>query len=353
VTVLFQSVLRRAAAPLQRRAAARYVAGPRVEDALAVSRELGRHGIPTTIGYFDPDGEPEQAVAATVLEAIDAVAEAGLDCYQSVKVPSLGFDGELIGQVLARGAAQGVPIHYDALSHGTVDRSLALLDAGGPGTPPPGFTLPGGWRRSVGDADLVAGRDLRVRVVKGQYRDPAASGPSRTAMKHRPAFGAGRVDLRAGCLEVIDRLAGRAGTVAVATHDPVLAAEALGRLVAAGTPCELELLYGLAAGPVLAATRELGMPVRYYVPWGRGSLTFPLWRIGELRLLGAFLGDLAGRRRRYPEGLQSSGDRWPPAAWVRSAGDAARPLPRVRPAARPLAGPGQPHPCSMRQHGGP
>jgi proline dehydrogenase len=318
VTVPFQSVLRRAAAPLQRRAAARYVAGPRVEDALAVSRELGSHGIPTTIGYFDPDGEPEPAVAATVLEAIDAVAEAALDCYQSVKVPSLGFDPELVGQVLARGAAQGVPIHYDALSHDTVDRSLALLDAGGPGTPPPGFTLPGGWRRSVGDADLVAARDLRVRVVKGQWRDPAS----------------GRVDLRAGCLEVIDRLAGRTGTVAVATHDPVLAAEALGRLVAAGTPCELELLYGLAAGPVLAATRELGVPIRYYVPWGRGSLTFPLWRIGELRLLGAFLGDLAGRRRRYPEGLQSSGDRWPPAASIGSAGDPATPLPRVRPAAR-------------------
>jgi hypothetical protein len=120
---------------------------------------------------------------------------------------------------------------------------------------------------------------------------------------------------------VIDRLAGRAGQVAVATHDPVLAAEALGRLVAAGTPCELELLYGLAAGPVLAATRELGVPVRYYVPWGRGSLTFPLWRIAELRLLRALLGDLAGRRRRYPVGLQSSGDRWPPAASVRSASD--------------------------------
>jgi proline dehydrogenase len=302
VTVPFQSVLRRAAAPLQRRAAARYVAGPRVEDALAVSRELGRYGIPTTVGYFDPDGEPAQAVAATVLEAIDAVAEAGLDCYQSVKVPSLGFDPELVGQVLARGAAQGVPIHYDALSHDTVDRSLALLDAGGPGTPPPGFTLPGGWRRSVGDADLVAGRDLRVRVVKGQYRDPDA----------------GRLDLRAGCLEVIDRLAGRASMVAVATHDPALAAEALGRLVAAGTPCELELLYGLAAGPVLAATRELGVPVRYYVPWGRGSLTFPLWRIGELRLLRALLGDLAGRKWRHPGGLLSSGDRSPPAASVRS-----------------------------------
>jgi proline dehydrogenase len=52
--------------------------------------------------------------------------------------------------------------------------------------------------------------------------------------------------------------------------------EAVGRLIAAGTDCEVELLYGLPLKPATAAARSLGVPVRVYVPYGRSWLPYAM-----------------------------------------------------------------------------
>ena len=115
-----------------------------------------------------------------------------------------------------------------------------------------GLVIPGRWLRSLDDADWAVERGVRVRVVKGQWPDPAA--PDR--------------DLRQGFLEVIDRLAGRARHVGVASHDVPTAAEAIRRLRAAGTSCELELLLSLPTvavdqlGPAERRQRATLCPLR-------------------------------------------------------------------------------------------
>lgn len=101
---------------------------------------------------------------------------------------------------------------------------------------------------------------MRVRVVKGQWADPSS----------------GAIDPRQGFLAVIDRLAGRACQVAVASHDPPLAREALHRLRRAGTPCELELLLGLPMQGALKVAREVGAPVRIYIPFGVSWIPYAL-----------------------------------------------------------------------------
>jgi len=139
------------------------------------------------------------------------------------------------------------------------------------------YTLPGRWRRSLDDAQWAIDRQLVVRVVKGQWADP--DDPGR--------------DLRAGFLEVIDRLAGRANHVAVASHDVPLAAEALRRLQAAGTSCELELLYGLPMRKSLALADSLGVGVHVYIPYGKAYLPYALSRLrGNPRIAWWLLRDL-------------------------------------------------------------
>jgi proline dehydrogenase len=95
---------------------------------------------------------------------------------------------------------------------------------------------------------------LSVRVVKGQWPDPAAPGR----------------DLRQGFIEVIEKLAGRARCVAVATHDMPLAARAIAILRAAGTPCELEQIYGMNSRRALRWARGQDVTLRLYIPFGRG-----------------------------------------------------------------------------------
>ena len=104
---------------------------------------------------------------------------------------------------------------------------------------------------------------MTVRVVKGQWPDPL-----------QPDF-----DPRSGFLLVIDALAGRARHVAVASHDVALAAEAVRRLQARGTSCEIELLYGLPMRRSLKLADELGLGVRAYVPYGESFLPYAMWRV--------------------------------------------------------------------------
>jgi proline dehydrogenase len=99
--------------------------------------------------------------------------------------------------------------------------------------------------------------------------------------------------MREGFLAVIDRLAGRASHVAVATHDAPLARESLARLRKKNTPCELELLYGLPLKPARRAAQETGVSVRMYLPYGHGWVPYCISQVYEHpRILWWVLKDL-------------------------------------------------------------
>jgi proline dehydrogenase len=50
----------------------------------------------------------------------------------------------------------------------------------------------------------------------------------------------------------------------------------LQRLRDGGTPCELELLFGLPMRAVSAVARDAGVPVRVYVPFGAAWMPYAL-----------------------------------------------------------------------------
>jgi proline dehydrogenase len=244
--------------PIMRRAARSYVGGDTVQDALFIARRLAEDSLPNTLGFWDTTDYSAQQVMDTYLESVDALAASGLDSYLSIKPPALRFDAKLATQLATVAKARGVRIHCDSHGPEVADSShemeqgmLARLGAENLST-----TLPGRWLRSLPDADWAVERGIRARVVKGQWADPAA--PDR--------------DMRDGYFEVIERLAGRARHVGVATHDVPLAAKSIERLRAAGTPYELELLYGMPMTEALAWAKENSAPVRVYVPYGRGFI---------------------------------------------------------------------------------
>ena len=62
----------------------------------------------------------------------------------------------------------------------------------------------------------------------------------------------------------------------MASHDPPLVREALRRLRAAGTPCDMELLVALPMRSALRTARDLGATVRIYVPFGPSWVSYAL-----------------------------------------------------------------------------
>ena len=253
-------ILRRWWSPLARRAARAYVAGPGLDDALRACRHAGRGGLASAIGFWDPRGESPEGVARAYLGALDALGREAYDCYLSVKAPSLDFSPELSLELMERARERDVRVHFDALGPVSVDRTFDLIEAAVARHRRLGCTLPGRWRRSLHDAARAVELGLAVRVVKGEFPDEDGA----------------EIDPRRGFLAVVDRLAGRARFVAVATHDAALARLALERLLSTGTPCEAELLFGLPSGDPSRVARSKGVAARLYVPYGQGALPYRL-----------------------------------------------------------------------------
>lgn len=251
--------------PFLRWAAQAYVAGPSLADALACCREVCRRGCGVTLCYWNRADDSPRTVVAEYAAALQALAREGFPCALSVKAPAFGFSSDLLASILKPRRQSEVTVVFDSLESEAVDSTFSLIEKIRPFYSALGCTLPGRWRRSLRDADRLSALGLRVRVVKGQWADP-----------DEPEY-----DPRAGFLAVVDRLAGQASYVSVATHDSDLARKALKRLRAAGTPCELELLFGLPVRRILRIAEEEGAPVRLYIPYGTGALPYRLSQIRE------------------------------------------------------------------------
>lgn len=242
------------------RHAGKVLPGPGPADAARLCERLHRRGLAATVGYFQADaGTPEDIVAANRAVAA-ALARRSGDACLSVKAPPLAFDPARLDAIAQAAAAAGLALIFDAHAPKDADATLDALARLLPASPGAGCALPARWHRSREDAASLRGTAARIRLVKGEWADPEADPP----------------DAAAAYLALVDALAGRAAPVAVATHDPALAEEALSRLLAAGTPCELEQLRGLPRRRTMAVARRLGVPVRIYVPFGPGWWPYAL-----------------------------------------------------------------------------
>ncbi len=239
------------------------------EEAARACARKARKTMRISLGYFAlPDEQPEEVAQATIAAA-RALLAAGIDEAElALKVPPLGFDDWLIGMI----ADEGVPLAFDALTPRQAAPTIALARAMGCGV-----ALPARWRRSLGDARSLRDTACPIRLVKGEWADPAGD----------PA------DLAAAYCELAGILAGRTARVQIATHDPALAQAAAAIFAGSGTPIELGQLRGLPRRRSMAVAARQGLPVRYYHPFGPGWWPYaieqalrrpylPLWALRDL-----------------------------------------------------------------------
>jgi proline dehydrogenase len=254
-------------------AARSYIVGPELSDAVRVCRRLAAAREAATVCYWNVPEDGSRRVVDAYLEALEALAALSVDAYLSIKAPAFGFDRALLAPVSEAARRHRLGLHFDSLAPEATDRTMELIQRLLAEGLELGCTLPSRWRRSLEDADWAVRYGLSVRVVKGQWADPVHPDGSPE-------------ELRQDYLAVIDRLAGRARMVRVATHDAPLAQEAFGRLRQAGTACEQELLFGLPMGPSRRVAQAAGVPVRQYLPYGHGWLPYCLSQLASHPRLG-------------------------------------------------------------------
>jgi proline dehydrogenase len=246
-----------------RRAAARYIAGETLEDALAVAARLRAAGLACSLDLFgEREHDPariEQALAG--YEALAAAIEPGT--WVSVDLSHVGLETgtatdalRRIGAVLPAGARLQVGAEEADRADAILDAVLGAHAAGIPLT----ATVQANLRRAPGDAGRLAAAGVPVRLVKGAYvESPAIAhpyGPQTDA-----AFGA-----------LAGQLQAAGATVLLATHDPAL------HDVLPDAP--VEMLLGVRS-PDAVALAEAGRAVRIYAPYGHDWLRYLLRRRAE------------------------------------------------------------------------
>ena len=246
---------------------------------------LKRKRLAATVGYFNLNGERPVDILAANLAVASALKECRCDVHLSVKAPPLLFDAAYLRMICAAAREAGLPLMFDSHGPQEADRTIEVVSDFLSEFPGTGMVLPARWRRSMRDADKFRDTTARIRIVKGEWADPEA----------------GDEDVDAAYIGLAARLAGRAAPVAVATHDPSLAERALKLLLEAGTPCELEQLRGLPRRRTMMIARQLGVPVRVYVPFGPGWWPYAVDKaLARPYLLSWAIKDLLSHRTGLP-----------------------------------------------------
>lgn len=257
------------------RSARRYVAGERVQDAVAVVRALEADGLAASIDLFGEhvsDRAHAARVADAYVELAGALAATPAPTWLSLDLSHVGFDAAHLRRIAAA-LPRGRVLQVGAEEAATTDRVLdAVIGTVYDGLPV-AATLQANLRRAPADADRLAAAGVPVRLVKGAYVGPAA-----VAHPYGPATDAAYAALARRLGEAYGDGGAR---LALATHDDRLRAPLLDALPAA--TCEQLLGVHPEGARALAAT---GRTVRVYVPFGSRWLRYFLRRRAEAQGTG-------------------------------------------------------------------
>ena len=257
--------------PIMRRLASRYIAGERLEDALAKLAQLrdeGCGGIVDLLGEDVLDEPQARAVLASYLAIGRAVHERSLDAYVSVKPTHLGLRistqlaQELYTELATELKELGLFLRVEMEDHTTTDDTLAVFARLRADFDNVGIVLQSRLKRTLADVRALPRARVNVRMVKGIYIEPAEIAHTEPE------------PIRAAYLDALRALWQRGDFVSLATHDDGLAerAFAIARELKKGVKdYELAVLLGVRE-PLRRAWRDAGHPVRVYVPFG------PEWR---------------------------------------------------------------------------
>lgn len=265
---------------LGKRISRRFVAGLSLEDAIAAVAAVNQSGMTASL---DPLGEnvdsqeaAEQA-AATACLILDTIHRRQVDSNLSVKLTQLGLD---LGRELARAQLQrileragqlGTFIRVDMEGSDYTETTIALVEEMHAAGAPVGTVVQAYLHRTAGDVERLLRRGIRLRLVKGAYREPAEI-----------AF-QDKAEVDANYVRLMQVLLVSGLYHAIATHDERIITQTIAfarerKLDPASF--EFQMLYGIRRDLQQRLVRE-GWRVRVYIPFGPEWYPYFMRRLAE------------------------------------------------------------------------
>lgn len=237
---------------------------------IEICQTLRSHGIYTTLGKFSKDGDAPEKIVHEYQQCSASFKSHSVknSFYLSLKPPALQFNLRHLKNIAIVALNNGHGIHFDSHDHILAEPTLQLLkhlmeyigsSKDSTSNWHYGMTLPSRWKRSLSDAQWAVKNGIRVRLVKGEFK----------AMHSYDEMNPNK-----GYLTLTDRLAGSVPEIAIATHDYRLAKEAITRAGKNGAKVQLELLFGMPSARMIALSKEMHVPLRFYVAYGDTLLLY-------------------------------------------------------------------------------
>jgi proline dehydrogenase len=260
---------------------ARYIAGPTLDDAVRVVKQLNAEGKLATIDVLGEEIAREDdalAIAQAYRDVFDEIERDHLDSNVSVKLTALGLGLSYdtcranLEDVVRQAAEDHSFVRIDMEDSSTTDDTLRIYrELRQAGHENVGIVLQAYLRRTPADIDALADLRPNVRLCKGIYVEP-------------PSIAFTDADaIRANFVRCLDALLGAGAYVGIATHDEWLIREALRLVEERGLgreEYELQMLLGVReerASELVAAGHRL----RVYIPFGEQWYAYSLRRLQE------------------------------------------------------------------------
>jgi len=266
--------------PVVRRVSSRYVAGERLDDALAVVEGLTGEGAMATLDLLGESVHEEARALAAAEEyerMLDAIAARGLPSNISIKPTLLGlqvdegFFRDTLERLLVSARRHENFVRVDMEDATTTDATLRVYRDLQQRHGNVGVVLQAYLRRTLADIDHLPRAGANVRLCKGIYIE-------RRALAYKAYE-----TVRYNFLAALEKLISRGAYVAIATHDDHLVCGALALLDRHRVPrerYEFQMLLGVE--PELRRTLlAAGHRLRVYVPYGRDWYPYSTRRLRE------------------------------------------------------------------------
>ncbi len=266
--------------PVGRRLASRFIAGENLEDALRVIRQANAEGFTVTLdclGESVHEAAAADAACRTYLDLLNRLAAEKLNSHASVKLTQLGLaiDEKLAQGNLARLAECAAEhrnfVRVDMEGSAFTDATLRVFFAVDAPRDTVGIAVQSYLRRTEADVQELLKRGVRIRLVKGAYKEPPDIAFPRKS------------DVDASYKKLTETLLASGIYHAIATHDERMIAAAKSFATSHGISpesFEFQFLYGIRRDLQRQLVQQ-GWRVRLYVPYGREWYAYFMRRLAE------------------------------------------------------------------------
>jgi proline dehydrogenase len=258
----------------------RYVAGPALEDGVAAAVQLngqGIRGVLDLLGEAVTDLSGASEATKQYLEAIETIAERGIDATVSLKLTQLGLliDREVcvtnLATVLDRGRDVGVGVEVDMEQSDVVGDTIEVYRDAAATHPDTRLAMQACLRRTPEDLDSLTALQPRIRLVKGAYAEPIDR-----ALRSKK-------EITAEYQHLSEWLLKHGKLPAFGTHDTACidyAIKAANRLGLGQRDFEIQLLYGIRRD-LQHDLADRGYRVGVYIPFGSAWYPYLMRRMAE------------------------------------------------------------------------